>query len=68
MLSIEIRLPPADVANRVEAMRQWLDVRRCPYTFISTGSSNERLVLVEFASDADAADFAHRFSGSFLPS
>ena len=51
-LSIEIRLPPADVANRVEAMRQWLDVRRCIHTFISTGSSDERLVIFEFASDA----------------
>jgi hypothetical protein len=64
-LSIEIRLPPADVGNRVEAMRQWLDVRRCIHTFISTGSSDERLVILEFSSDADAADFARQFSARF---
>ena len=64
MATVEIRLPPADVAARLDDMRRWLSARgRTPVRFTSTGSSNETVLLVEFGSSADAAEFAGAFSG-----
>ena len=66
---VEIRLSRIDVAPRIEEMRRWLDARGCKsHKFTSTGSSNETVVLIEFESDADAADFARHFAGSIVAS
>jgi hypothetical protein len=67
MATVEIRITTADVPQRMEAMRQWLDTRGIkPVRFISTGSSNETLVIVEFASGADGEAFAKQFEGSVV--
>lgn len=67
MQTVEVRLPRAEVAGRMDDMRHWLATRSCQHTLTSTGSSSESVVLVEFASDADAGDFAREFGGSLVP-
>ncbi len=69
MPTVEVRIAPADVATRMEEMRRWLNARRItPGKFTSTGSADETVVLVEFASGLDADAFAHKFSGSLVES
>ncbi len=68
MPTVEVRLAPGDVATRMEDMRRWLDARRISGKFTSTGSANEAVVLVEFASGIDAEEFAKEFSGSLVES
>lgn len=67
MVTVEIRIAPAQVAVRLDELRRWLHERGCAYGFTSTGSSDEAVVLVDFDADADAAEFARQFSGSLVP-
>lgn len=68
MATVEIRLPPAGMAARIDEMRRWLNEHgRTPLKFTSTGSSNETVLLVEFSSGEDAEEFAREFSGVLLP-
>ncbi len=67
MATVELRLAPADVATRVDAIRRWLEARGIkPAKFTSTGSADEAVVLVEFGSSTDAEAFAKAFSGSLV--
>lgn len=67
MHRVEIRLASGDIAATMDAMRQWLDQRRIrPARLISTGSSIETVVIVEFGDATDAEAFAQQFSGSIL--
>lgn len=69
MHRVEIRLASIDIAERMDAMRQWLEQRKIrPASFISTGSSVETVIIVEFAAADDAEAFAHQFSGSLTQS
>lgn len=69
MAMVEIRLAPADVSARLDHMRRWLAARGCgPVKFTSTGSSNETVLIVEFALAEDATAFANEFSGILLGS
>lgn len=68
MAMVEVRITPADVVQRTDEIRRWLAGRACVHKLTSTGSSEEMLVLVEFAADADASEFARQFAGSLLPS
>lgn len=54
-------------ATRMDELRGWLTARDCQHTLTSTGSSRESVVLVEFASDTDANDFAREFGGTLVP-
>jgi hypothetical protein len=67
--TVEVRIAPADVATRMDEMQRWLNARRIkPGKFISTGSADEAVVLVEFGSGTDAEDFAKEFWGSLVDS
>jgi hypothetical protein len=68
MPSVEIRIAAPQLGERMDEVRRWLRERGCAHTLISTGSSDERVVVVEFVSDAQAAEFARRFSGSLASS
>ncbi len=68
MPTVEVRIAPGDVATRMEDMRRWLDARGIAGKFTSTGSANEAVVLVEFASGIDAEEFAKEFSGNLVES
>ncbi len=68
MPTVEVRIAPGDVAARMDDMRRWLDARGIPGKFTSTGSANEAVVLVEFASGSHAEEFAKEFSGSLVES
>lgn len=68
MPTVEVRIALGDVAPRVDEMRRWLDAHRIAGKFTSTGSANEALVLVEFASGRDAEKFAKEFSGNLVES
>jgi hypothetical protein len=63
MPAVEIRMASAQLAARMEDMRRWLQDRGCAHKLTSTGSSEDRVVVVEFLSAADADDFARRFGG-----
>ena len=63
MQSVEVRVPHAEVAARVEEIRKWLRARNCQHTLTSTRSSSETLFLATFVADADAGDFAREFGG-----
>lgn len=65
MATVETRLRPADVPARLDEMRRWL-VGRGPVKFTSTGSRDEAVILVEFASSHDAEEFAKQFSGTLI--
>jgi hypothetical protein len=47
----------------MDEVRRWLRARGCMHRLTSTGSRDERVVLVEFISGADAAEFARYFGG-----
>jgi hypothetical protein len=68
MQSVEVRVPHAEVAARVDEIRKWLKARNCQHTLTSTGSSSETLILATFVADADAGDFAREFGGGLVPS
>ncbi len=64
MATVEIRIASADVGLRMDEVRRWLHERGCQYRFISTGSSDETVVVIDFVSDIDAAEFARQFYGT----
>jgi hypothetical protein len=64
--TVEVRIPSAQVVHRMDEVRRWLRERRCAHRLTSTGSRDERVVLVEFISGADAAEFARYFGGSLM--
>jgi hypothetical protein len=67
MASVEIRLPPADVSARLAEVRLWLSTRGAtPVKFTSTGSSDEAVIVIEFASSDEAEAFARQFSGALV--
>ena len=63
MPTVEIRIAPADVATRMDEIRRWLDARGIERKLVSTGSSNEVVVFVEFNTGSDAEEFAREFAG-----
>jgi hypothetical protein len=67
MPTVEIRIASAHVVPRLNEVRRWLHDRACAHRLTSTGSRDERVVLVEFISGADAAEFARHFGGSVVP-
>lgn len=66
MAAVEIRISSAHVPDRMEEVRRWLFERGCHHRLTSTGSSDDRVVWVEFMSADDAAEFARHFSGSLV--
>lgn len=68
MPTVEVRIAPADVSTRVDEIRRWLGGRGLKPKLISTGSSNEVVVLVEFNTSSDADEFAREFSGILVAS
>jgi hypothetical protein len=67
MQSVEVRVPHAEVAARVDEIRKWLTMRNCQHTLTSTGSSSETVILATFVSDVDANEFARAFGGALVP-
>jgi hypothetical protein len=67
MQSVEVRVPHAEVAARVDEIRKWLKARGCQHTLTSTGSSGETVILATFVCDADGGDFAREFGGALVP-
>lgn len=63
MPTVEVRIPSAQVVARMDEVRRWLRARGYMHRLTSTGSRDERVVLVEFISGADAAEFARYFGG-----
>jgi hypothetical protein len=66
MSAVEITIAYECLPSRMEDVRRWLSERRCVYKLASTAISGERVVVVEFASSADADEFARRFDGSLV--
>jgi hypothetical protein len=64
MPAVEITIASECLPARMEEVWRWLSERGCVYKLASTVSSDERVVVVEFASSADADEFARRFDGS----
>jgi hypothetical protein len=64
MATVEIRIASADVGLRMDEVRRWLQQRGSQYRFMSTGSSDETVVVVDFVSEVDAAEFARQFYGT----
>ena len=62
MRTIVIRVPAADLAAEMAAMRKWLDARTCePSRFTSRRYGNILTVCVEFAKDGDGEAFRAHF-------
>ena len=71
MHTVEIRLAQADLRDKMNAMRMWLDERRFePSTFASQVSGSVMCLSVTFRSAEEAKAFAVQFSGRInsLPS
>jgi hypothetical protein len=71
MHTVEIRLAQADLRDKMNAMRMWLDERRFePSTFASQVNGTMICVSVSFRSAEEAKAFAAQFSGrvNSLPS
>jgi hypothetical protein len=71
MHTVEIRLAQADLRDKMNAMRMWLDERRFePSTFASHANGSMMCLSVTFRSADEAKEFAAQFSGrvSSLPS
>jgi len=62
--TVEVRIPSAHVVARMD-VRRWLRDRGCVHSLTPTGSRDERVVLVEFITGTDAAEFARRLGGTF---
>ena len=71
MHTVEIRLAQADLRDKMNAMRTWLDERRFePSTFASHANGSMMSLLVSFRAAEEARAFAAQFAGrvSSLPS
>jgi outer membrane lipoprotein-sorting protein len=63
MHTISVRVPSADFADRMSAMRLWLDDHRFePFRFTYSEEGNNVLVDVGFKSAAEAAAFSAQFA------
>ena len=70
MHTVEIRLAQADLRDKMNAMRMWLDEQRFePSTFASQANGGVMCLSVSFRSAEEARAFAAQFSGrvSSLP-
>lgn len=64
MHTVEIRLAQADLRDKMNAMRMWLDERRFePSTFASHVNGSVMCLSVSFRSAEEAKAFAAQFSG-----
>ena len=64
MRTITIRVPVDDFAERMTAMRLWLDDHRFePSTFKYSEAGNDVLIDVSFKVAAEATAFSGRFNG-----
>jgi|HubBroStandDraft_6_1064221.scaffolds.fasta_scaffold323361_2 hypothetical protein len=62
MRTIVIRVPAADLAAEMAAMRKWLDARTCePSRFTSRRHGSVLTVCVEFNNDGDGEAFKAHF-------
>ena len=62
MRTIKIRVPSADLATEMAAMRKWLDERICELSrFTSRRHGNVVAVCLEFNKDHDADAFRAHF-------
>ena len=71
MHTVEIRLTQADLRDKMNAMRMWLDEQRFePSTFASRANGSIMCISVSFRSANEARAFAAQFFGrvSSLPS
>ena len=69
MPTAEVRVARGDVAMRLDEIRRWLNARGIkPANLISTGSSDEAVLLVEFSTGSEAEAFASEFSGTLVGS
>jgi hypothetical protein len=50
----------------MDEVRRWLRDRGYVHRLTSTGSRDERVVLVEFITGTDAAEFARYFGGTLV--
>jgi hypothetical protein len=66
MPTVEIRIASAQIVGRMDEVRRWLRERGFTHRLTSTGSRDERVVVVEFISGADAAEFARYFRGNLV--
>jgi hypothetical protein len=66
MVAVEITIKSECLPARMDEVRRWLSQRGCLYKLASTVTSDERVVVVEFASSVDADEFARRFDGSLV--
>jgi hypothetical protein len=62
MPTVEVRIPSTQVVARMDEVRRWLRDHGYAHRLTSTGSRDERVVLVEFISGADATEFARYFA------
>jgi hypothetical protein len=64
MPTVELRLDPEDLPEKMSAMRQWLDEHRCETSvFKSRRTSDGMFVSVVFGAVDQAEAFAERFAG-----
>ncbi len=64
MHTVEIRLDQADLRDKMNAMRMWLDERRFePTTFASHANGSTMCLSVSFRSAEEAKAFAIQFAG-----
>jgi hypothetical protein len=62
MRTITIKMPAADLAGEMAAMRKWLDERTCePSRFTSRRYGKDLTVCVEFNKDGDGEAFKAQF-------
>ena len=66
-VKVSIAEAPATLSDRMEAMRVWLDERRCePTSFRYTSRHYAIVCRVDFPAEADAAEFACAFDGKLI--
>jgi hypothetical protein len=64
MPTVELRLDPEDLPEKMSAMRLWLDEHRCETSvFKSRRTSDGMFVSVVFGAVGQAEAFAERFAG-----
>ncbi len=64
MRTITIRMRAVDFAERMTAMRAWLDEHRCePSRFKYSEDGSDLLIDVSFRAAVEAAAFSARFNG-----
>jgi rRNA pseudouridine-1189 N-methylase Emg1 (Nep1/Mra1 family) len=64
--AVEVRIAYTLLPGRMDDVRRWLSERGCVHKLTSTGSSDDRVIIVEFPSGADAEEFARHFNGQMI--